>query len=266
MREPNRTFCGHFGFGVCVPDFELGGEATSRVFAAIPISGEPRGRLAVQRGSLLAFPAASSVHAAMSLINDALIKAERDRAEEAAARTAALRPHERLAMRRQARKTRSLGFAIANTAALVVVFAVMIIVFVRNHRSSLSEPAPGAAPPSSPMAVNAAANSSGAPDLTAPIPAASPASVQEPIALPNPPSPPYELAGMSALGKNTLLSILRRSDHRSVWVPVGKTVGEITAVSYDAQTDKAVIRVDDELFTLSLRTGAANEPPVQAAE
>lgn len=203
----------------------------------------------------------------MSLINDALIKAERDRAEEAAARTAALRPQERLALRRQARKTRSLGFAIANTAALVVVFGVMIVVFVRNHHSSSSASAPLSTPtPAAAVAANNAVSSPTEHDAAAPATPVAATAAQEPIALPQPPPPPYELAGMSALGKNTLLSILRRSDHRSVWVPVGKTVGEITAVSYDAQTDKAVIRVDDELFTLSLRTGAASEPSTQAAE
>ncbi|MEO6003628.1 MAG: hypothetical protein ABIS43_10785 [Opitutus sp.] len=71
----------------------------------------------------------------------------------------------------------------------------------------------------------------------------------------------YELAGMSVAGKATLLSIVRTSDKRSIWVPVGQTVGEITAVSYDAKTDQATIRADGKLLTLGLRKSAVVTGP-----
>ena len=54
----------------------------------------------------------------------------------------------------------------------------------------------------------------------------------------------YEFAGMSVAGKATLLSIVRTRDKRSFWVPVGQTVGEITAVSYDPKTDQATIKAE----------------------
>lgn len=71
----------------------------------------------------------------------------------------------------------------------------------------------------------------------------------------------YELAGMSVAGKATLLSIVRTSDKRGIWVPVGQTVGEITAVSYDPKTDQATIRADGKLLTLGLRKSAVVTGP-----
>jgi hypothetical protein len=72
----------------------------------------------------------------------------------------------------------------------------------------------------------------------------------------------YELAGMSVAGKATLLSIVRVRDKRSIWVPVGQSVGEITAVSFDPQTDQATIRADGQLLTLSMRKSAVVSGPV----
>lgn len=72
----------------------------------------------------------------------------------------------------------------------------------------------------------------------------------------------YDLAGMTAVGKNTLLSIIRRSDQRSFWVPVGKTVGEVTAVSYNADADNAVIQVRGQLITIGMRNGSVYFNPV----
>ena len=72
----------------------------------------------------------------------------------------------------------------------------------------------------------------------------------------------YELAGMSVAGKATLLSITRVRDKRSFWVPVGQTVGEITAVSYDPKTDEATIRADGQLLTISMRKSAVVSAPV----
>jgi hypothetical protein len=72
----------------------------------------------------------------------------------------------------------------------------------------------------------------------------------------------YDLAGMTAVGKNTLLSIIRRSDQRSFWVPIGKTVGEVTAVSYNADADNAVIQVHGQLITIGMRNGSVYFNPV----
>lgn len=71
----------------------------------------------------------------------------------------------------------------------------------------------------------------------------------------------YELIGMSVVGKNTLLSILRQSDKRSVWVAVGKSVSEVHAVGYDPERDEATIRVDGKNFTLPMRKSAVVTGP-----
>lgn len=63
----------------------------------------------------------------------------------------------------------------------------------------------------------------------------------------------YELVGVTAAGDHTFLSILRQSDQRSTWIPVGKTVAGITVVRYDPAKDEAVIHADDKDFTLTLR-------------
>ena len=75
-------------------------------------------------------------------------------------------------------------------------------------------------------------------------------------------STPYELAGMSVAGKATLLSITRVRDKRSFWVPVGQTVSEITAVSYDPKTDQATIKAEGQLLTLSMRKSVVVSAPV----
>jgi len=71
----------------------------------------------------------------------------------------------------------------------------------------------------------------------------------------------YEFAGMSVAGKATLLSIVRVRDKRSIWVPVGQTVGEITAISYDPKTDEATVRADGQLLKLSMRKSAVVSGP-----
>jgi hypothetical protein len=71
----------------------------------------------------------------------------------------------------------------------------------------------------------------------------------------------YELAGMSVAGKATLLSVVRVKDKRSTWIAVGQTVGEITAVSYDAKNEQATIRADGKLLTLSMKKAAVVSAP-----
>lgn len=77
-----------------------------------------------------------------------------------------------------------------------------------------------------------------------------------------------QLVGMTVVGRDTLLSIRTESDQRSVWIPVGKTVAEITAVSYDAKAERAVVRHKGENHTLILRKAAvapADAPAPAAA-
>ena len=71
----------------------------------------------------------------------------------------------------------------------------------------------------------------------------------------------YVLTGMTVVGKDTLLSITSQADKRSVWVAVGKTVGDITAVSYDPAKEKAVIRAAGHSYTLTLKKGAVLPGP-----
>lgn len=63
----------------------------------------------------------------------------------------------------------------------------------------------------------------------------------------------YQLSGMTVVGRDTLLSITREADKRSTWIPVGKTLGEVTVVRYDAAHDQAVIRVAGREHTLTMR-------------
>lgn len=79
----------------------------------------------------------------------------------------------------------------------------------------------------------------------------------------------YSFAGMTVLNGKTLLSITRESDKRSTWIPVGETVGDITAVSYDPKKDEAVIQAAGRELTLPIRKSVvvaapANRPPTSA--
>ncbi len=205
----------------------------------------------------------------MSLINDALIKAERERAEEAAARAAGLpveHPKYRAEKRRRSRQLQSIPLAIINTVVLLACFAVIILIVVRNRPAS-DTPSVAAATPTDPdllastdsdlepstFAVSdSLAPSSSHSDPLSDSPFNAPAA---PSSAP-PPSADFELVGMSAVGNTTLLGINRRSDQRSIWVPVGKSVSGITALSYDAAADRAIIEVNGRQLTLGLRAGA----------
>lgn len=63
----------------------------------------------------------------------------------------------------------------------------------------------------------------------------------------------YELVGVTTTGSQTLVSILHGEDQRSVWIPVGKNVGDITVVSCDAARETVTIRVQGQEMTLALR-------------
>lgn len=187
----------------------------------------------------------------MSLINDALLKAERDRAETAAANAARLDPLTRAKLRREQRKRQSLGPILAKAAVLGVVFAALIVILIRQRT-----PSAASAPDTPALVARPAPAQLATPELSAPSPFAAPAPSEPPRATAN---ADYALAGMSVLGNDTLLSIVRQSDKRSIWVPVGKTVGEITAVRYDPDHDLAVIRVGGRHLTLSMSGPAPAE-------
>jgi hypothetical protein len=78
----------------------------------------------------------------------------------------------------------------------------------------------------------------------------------------------YQLSGYVAQGMGGLIGVTRTSDKRSVWVPLGGTTNEISALSYDTKSDQAVIRVDGRLLTIALRKSAvipgANTTPAVA--
>lgn len=69
-----------------------------------------------------------------------------------------------------------------------------------------------------------------------------------------PVSDTYQLSGYVAQAKGSgMISVTRVSDKRSLWIPLGQTVADITAVSYDALNDQAVIRAGGQALTITLR-------------
>ncbi|HWA87006.1 MAG TPA: hypothetical protein VG710_12330 [Opitutus sp.] len=187
----------------------------------------------------------------MSLINDALAKIEAERAEEAAAIAAGVSPAALAERRYASRRRKSLRPAILGSLGLLLVFAVPIAFLVRHNLES-EQPATRPAP----IAINPEPPSADPPQS---IPAIDPPPPQPELAPSTPPVAAYELAGMTAVGNQTLLGITRVNDHHSSWVAVGKTVGEVTVVSYDATKDQAVIRVDGREFTIGLAAAHAAE-------
>lgn len=197
----------------------------------------------------------------MSLINDALLKAERDRADAAIADATHLPPLARAEKLREQKRRRSLTPVIVNAALLAGVFAVLIVIVLRPRTSTGAvEDAPA------PLATAVQSSAISTPELSVPV-----APVESPFTSNGedlPPPPPvqtaeYALAGMSVLGADTLISVLRRSDQRSVWIPVGKSVNGISAVSYDAERDQAVIRVGDDTLTIRMNASAAATQPAE---
>jgi len=224
----------------------------------------------------------------MSLVNEALKKAERLRSGQPPANftpsdtepTASAEP----------RKPGRSQFVILLTvnAAVLVVFLIAMLVYVRPRSTTPAQaPVTTAATPMPAPPVHATS----APDNSAPVVVRVPATAAVPASPPAsaPVSPPvesaaavyflppttpgggaktrtvdYDLLGMTVVGKDTLLSITRRSDKRTFWITVGKTVGEVTAVSYDQDTDQAVIRVNGRLYSIGLRNSSAISAPEPA--
>lgn len=63
----------------------------------------------------------------------------------------------------------------------------------------------------------------------------------------------YEFVGVTATQTQTLVSIRRLSDQRSVWIPVGQTVAEITVVGYNPTREEVTLRTPGASLTLRLR-------------
>lgn len=70
------------------------------------------------------------------------------------------------------------------------------------------------------------------------------------------PSAGYEFVGVTATQTQTLVSIRRLSDQRSVWIPVGQTVAEITVVAYNPTRDEVTLRTPNASLTLRLHDHA----------
>jgi hypothetical protein len=206
----------------------------------------------------------------MSLIADALKKAELQRLQPSSRATIWDRAGHANAEPR-ASAPRSARFLFAANVAVLALICVSALYFVRNNRSiaagqsaetnTPAQPAVAAATPIPAAEVPTAIAEAG--------PAPAPASESDFVpATFNPAKPPvtddYVLGGTSTLGSSILLSIIRKSDRRSLWIPVGKTIGEVTAVNYDSETDQAVIRVRGNLLSVTMRESVGT--PVGASE
>lgn len=202
----------------------------------------------------------------MSLINDALNKVQRQRREKLTPEEAA-----RYGSTQQAAKTKAPS-RISPLMWVIINAAVLILVLTANHfffrdsssatpRLAVTPPPAVAEPIKAPL--RAAQPPASAPTSAPVTPSPSPF-VALPASAPEPGSSEveYDLAGMTVVGKDTLLSIMRRSDQRSFWVPVGKTVGEVTAISYNPDADDALIRVRGRLETIVMRNAAVYFHPV----
>ncbi|MEO6001887.1 MAG: hypothetical protein ABIZ04_26810 [Opitutus sp.] len=207
----------------------------------------------------------------MSLISDALQKAQQQQSAEPV-RTSSwnLAGAAPLGGRARTERTSSAKFILANFAVLAAICVIVLYVFreqpypygfgghatavatVANARTTAMENA------TVPTAGLSSVESETSTEQTASTAVVVPPATTE-----------YDLNGTSTLGSNTLLSIVRRDDKRSLWVPVGKTVAEVTGVSYDPAEDRAVIRVRGNLFSVKMRepsAAPAAEPTARTAE
>ena len=207
----------------------------------------------------------------MSLISDALQKAQEQRGKSQFRisdwNSAALGAAQE---RTPPARTSSSGFFFANLAVLAAV-CVVALYFFRDRSASVEHAAPSVATTSVPApaaeqkpelstAAPIPSTSASAEIAPAPAPAVAMAANEPPV------TADYELGGTSSLGSNTLLSIVRKEDKRSLWVAVGKTVGEVTAVSYDPSADRAVIRVRGSLLSVASKESGRADPATHPAE
>jgi hypothetical protein len=196
----------------------------------------------------------------MSLLNDALHRVQRLRGEKLHAEGLVRHgPTRQAAITKPAKRVSPLMWVMIN-AVIVMLVLVANHFFVRDpspnvEAASVISPVPATAPIK--MTVRAPAKQ---PVFSPVLPRAESVPESGPAEL------DYDLAGMTVLGKNTLLSITRRSDQQSFWVPVGKTVGEITAVSYNPEAVNASIRVRGQVVTIVMRNAAVLLHPATSAK
>lgn len=77
-----------------------------------------------------------------------------------------------------------------------------------------------------------------------------------------------EFAGVSSIGKKTDLIFFDRTAKKSRWVPLGETVDGISAISYDAQHERATVKINGEQKVLVMRksgTGSGAAPAMTVA-
>ena len=66
-----------------------------------------------------------------------------------------------------------------------------------------------------------------------------------------------EFAGVSVLGKKTLINLYDKQDKRGFWVEVGTTSSGVTVVKYDSAHDQVIVRRNGIEKTLPLRAASA---------
>jgi hypothetical protein len=204
----------------------------------------------------------------MSAIKDALSRVQQQRKEIAPTKSESRSATRRLTATNSntAARTPLYVWILGNLAVLGLVFAGYFLFFREarpaNQLTAATPPAPRfirpespsipAAGLSSPIPVAASRAESPRVALAPEAPAIAPRVVSHAPDIP-PADGEYELSGMTAVGATTLLSITRRSDRSSFWITVGKTVGEVTAVSYSPETNDARIQVRGRLVTIRRR-------------
>lgn len=66
-----------------------------------------------------------------------------------------------------------------------------------------------------------------------------------------------EFAGVSTVGKKTMITLYDKEQKRNHWIEVGSSAGGITVVKYDAEKDHVTIRRDGAEKVLPLRAARA---------
>lgn len=202
----------------------------------------------------------------MSLISDALKKAQLDRANAPPARAsrASSDPWLGPSVPTAPVHRPSRMLLLTNLAVLALVCGGALY-FVRHRPATTPNREPERSAAASPALASSPVPTYDAPPPTVSVPALS-AQTSTPgreASAAAPLTSDYELAGTSMIGDKTLISIIRRSDRRSSWVQVGKTVGEITAVSYDPTQDRAVVRIYGDLRSIGVRDTAPGNSPTR---
>lgn len=64
----------------------------------------------------------------------------------------------------------------------------------------------------------------------------------------------HELVGMIASSKQTVVGLTNKATRKSIWIPVGSAADGVEVVSCDPKTDTALVRIQGELQTLSMRS------------